>query len=704
MLLGEPTTRSKYCAFVSYSHHDAAWAEWVHSLIERHRVPRELVGQSTSKGLIQGRLGKVFIDRLELVAGALDEQITAALTQSDHLIVICSPKSRASARVNEEIRQFKAFRRGERILALIVSGSTAGVHDGCMPEALKFRVGADGRITTELDNEVLAADVRAKSYGKRLAGLKLVAGLLGIGLDELEQRQAAAERRERRTWVTIAATMSVLAVAAAGGAWVANDKRQEATANLALAEQRQEQSIRIARGFAGKVANLTDNLQIPSDKAEELLNTTGHVLNELSNISNRPELGLQSEAEMELYHAETAKRLDKSEVWEQRAKASQAAYRKLHDLQPNNTEYLQGLGKASFQVGMALRDQGYLANALNALSESLTVRSDLVRDNPHIRGDDAETIKRRAFRRDLSAVYLEMGIILKRQGHLSAAISHLRDALALRREINTASNGDSGAELDETVAMVELADALGLSGHRQHQLSLLAQAVERREALLQGTNGDVKVKRYLAWAHIFLGEALLDAGEGESALKVLRRAASLQGEVFHSDEKNADRQKDMAWAAGHLSDALLEAGDIHAAISGYGEALEKAERALNKDQTNLMRRRNVAYWLCRRAKALRLGGQIDEAKADLDRSIGFLQMDVGADRSNLQLASELGRAYLEQGRLEMQTRGRVVAGGSLGKAKDVFDSVSAKAPEVVPWQRLRDDANREMALLTAEGG
>ena len=34
----------KYWAFISYSHHDTKWAEWLHKLLETYHVPRQLVG------------------------------------------------------------------------------------------------------------------------------------------------------------------------------------------------------------------------------------------------------------------------------------------------------------------------------------------------------------------------------------------------------------------------------------------------------------------------------------------------------------------------------------------------------------------------------------------------------------------------------------------------------------------------------------
>ena len=43
---------SKYWAFVSYSHRDKAIASWMHSALERYRVPRRLVGRIGRDGAV----------------------------------------------------------------------------------------------------------------------------------------------------------------------------------------------------------------------------------------------------------------------------------------------------------------------------------------------------------------------------------------------------------------------------------------------------------------------------------------------------------------------------------------------------------------------------------------------------------------------------------------------------------------------------
>src|SRR5712692_8100587 len=145
----------RYKAFISYSHKDKAWGDWLHKALEGYRVPKRLVGSDGRDGPVPARLFPIFRDREELPSSAdLGEQITTSLEQSAYLIAICSPHSARSRWVNEEILSFKRMGRERRILALIVNGEPNAANDPgqaereCFPSALRFALGDDGELST----------------------------------------------------------------------------------------------------------------------------------------------------------------------------------------------------------------------------------------------------------------------------------------------------------------------------------------------------------------------------------------------------------------------------------------------------------------------------------------------------------------------------------------------------------------------------
>lgn len=215
---------ARFFAFLSYSHKDRQFAGWLHRALESYHVPKAVVGSIVSQGPVPPRLTPIFRDREELAASAdLGSRLTEALAESKYLIVVCSPAAAVSRWTNEEIETFKKQHGSERILAAIVAGepnasTIAGREvEECFPPALRFELAPDGSLT-DIPAEPIAADFRAEGDGKRLAKLKLIAGMLGVPLDTLVQREA--QRRNRRlVWLSAAsvggmAVTSGLAVAA----------------------------------------------------------------------------------------------------------------------------------------------------------------------------------------------------------------------------------------------------------------------------------------------------------------------------------------------------------------------------------------------------------------------------------------------------------------------------------------------------------
>jgi hypothetical protein len=186
---------ARYRAFISYSHVDQAFGRKLHRRLERYALPGRLVGRATSRGPVPRRVAPVFRDREEFsAAGDLTAEVRAALAASGALIVVCSPAAAGSPWVGREIELFRELHPDRPILAAVAVGAPAE----CFPAALTR------------DREPLAADFRAEADGPRLGLLKLVAGVVGVGLDELIQRDA-----QRRMVAVTAVTSGAVAVALA---------------------------------------------------------------------------------------------------------------------------------------------------------------------------------------------------------------------------------------------------------------------------------------------------------------------------------------------------------------------------------------------------------------------------------------------------------------------------------------------------------
>lgn len=230
----------RYWAFISYSHQDKEWGDWLHKALETYRVPRRLVGKPSRDGIVPKRAFPVFRDREELPgSSSLGDNISEALRASRYLIVICSPRSAVSRWVNQEIKSYKAMGGEERVLCLIVEGEpNASVKPElglleCFPEAVRFRVNAAGEITNE-PTEPIAADARPGKDGKANAKLKLLSGVIGVAYDELKQREK--QRKIRRRIQMVAASVLVCGLMAGIFGWKEAQRRKEERASASKSD------------------------------------------------------------------------------------------------------------------------------------------------------------------------------------------------------------------------------------------------------------------------------------------------------------------------------------------------------------------------------------------------------------------------------------------------------------------------------------
>lgn len=186
------TDKAHYWAFLSYSHQDADFADWIFDELDSFRVPRNLRKPGMGK-----HLRPIFRDREELAASAdLNGRIKEAMQGSDSLVVLCSPNAANSQWVNAEIKLFKLLGKTDRIFPLIVAGEPNAYYvcgsseDECFPPALRYTITETGEMTTQPDRAFVAADARLDKDGKENAKLKIIAGLLGVGMGDLRRARS----------------------------------------------------------------------------------------------------------------------------------------------------------------------------------------------------------------------------------------------------------------------------------------------------------------------------------------------------------------------------------------------------------------------------------------------------------------------------------------------------------------------------------
>ena len=133
-----------------------------------------------------------FRDVTDLKPGLLAEEINNALSNSEWLIVVCSPRSAKSQWVCKEAQTFIDLGRADHIIPFVIEGNpfSNNIATECYPEALLNLTGI---------KELLAANIN--EMGRDAAAIKVVARMFNLRFDALWQRYEREQRRKKWMWI-----------------------------------------------------------------------------------------------------------------------------------------------------------------------------------------------------------------------------------------------------------------------------------------------------------------------------------------------------------------------------------------------------------------------------------------------------------------------------------------------------------------------
>ena len=633
---GSPAFR--YYAFISYSHQDKAWADWLHKALEAYAVPKRLVGRTTTAGPVPKRLTPIFRDRDELAsANDLGRKVNEALAQSANLIVICSPRSAASHWVQEEVLAFKRLGRSERVFCLIVDGEPNASDlpgrevEECFASALRFQVDADGQPTIQ-PAEPIAADARPGKDGKGNAKLKLIAGLLDVGFDALKQREL---RRRARRMTAIAAlalavmiVTSVLAVAALisrHDAVIAQQKavvaRQAAVVAQEAAQRRQKQAENLVGFMLGdlndKLAQVSrlDIMQSVDDKA-------------MAYFVSLPTSDVTDQA------------------LEQRAKALE-------------------------KIGTIRSDQGDLPAALESYRASAKLSLRLAAAAP------TDVAKQTAYARTLSYI----GLTEWNQGNLDGAQQHFESARKTLLLAQSLSNRDLPLKFELQTTENDIGHVLEARGQPG------AAAVAYRKVLKLAGELVAANPRQTYWvsalgdAHNNLGKLALQRGDLAEAIAEYRADNTIETSLSASDPRNNAQRENVLRVRAILGRTLAMAGDINNGIRDLQQAVDIATQLVQVDPKQTSVKLELALYLSQLSRLKRLHGDLPAAQVMTGKSLSVISKLIHLDPANASWKQYGAEIQIEQA-------AESLAGGQASTARaqaqtvlDTLKPLFAKQPE-----------------------
>ena len=610
-----PRLQHLYYAFLSYSHKDQAMADWLHRELEHFKVPRSLAGQLTANGVIPKRLSPIFRDRHELAAADdLGEEIREALASSRYLIVLCSPDAAKSRWTNAEIDVFKRTRPDGCVLAAIVAGDPFASdvpgreQEECFPPALMEKYDRRGRPTGKR-SEPLAADLRETGDGKRTGFLKLVAGMLEVGLDDLVQRDTT--QRHRRLAYLAAASLSGMAITS-GLAFSAIQARDAAR------DQRRE-----AEGLvAFMLGDLKDKLE-PIGRLDALDGVGSRVLAyyskqdafELSDaalIQRARALSLTAQVSYLRGDYDGATRL-----YREAAAGTAEAIRR----DPEDPQRLYDHAQNVFWVGDLARRRGDIGRAEAAFREYGRLAGRMVAIQP-------DNLK---YRMEAQYARENLGIVLMSQRRFDEAARQFGSALAPMESVAAIDPSNISYQLEVSNVFAWLADAQRAMGRFDAAIRLRERQVLLLERLLASRSSDVGVRDDLIPAHRALGLLWTSRGDLRRGVEHFRMGLAEANQLIAIEPDNSLWKDSAAGVRLDLANNLIALRHLDQAAQEVGAGCELASALRARDPSVARWRTLQTTCLSARARLELASGRNAEAASFADRAVSAARSQNSGD-------------------------------------------------------------------------
>jgi tetratricopeptide (TPR) repeat protein len=667
-----------YFAFLSYSHQDSADADWLHNQLEVFRVPRLLAGKLTANGVVPKRLTPIFRDRHDLAAGDdLTAEIQLGLSASRALIVLCSPAAAKSKWVNAEVDAFKRIHPDGCIIAAVVRGEPLATdipgreEEECFPPALLQKYNRRGKPSGQ-KTEPLAADLRDEKGGRRTGFLKIVAGILGVPLDELVQRDHL--RRQRRLAIITGGSLIGMVVAS-GLAFAAIEARDAARDQRRQAERLIEFMVGDLRdkleplgqldaldGVGSRVldyykkqdtSQLSDAALLQRSRALALMADVAYQTGKLDEAQGLYRQAMAGTAEAVRRSPDDAQRLFEhaqnvfwvGEVarWRGDPDTAAAGYReyrriayRLAALDPDNLKYRMEVSYGEEDVGISLQNKRMYAEAIRQFRAAFGPLQKLASLDPENLGYQGE----------VGTVLSWLAEAERAQGNYESAIAAREQQLALVEGLLSKGAADVQLRREAIVAHMSLGLMLNERGDHQRGLAELHSAVEKADSLLAVEPRNAIWKMMAAMTHLNYGSQLLAAGHKDQAKPQWASGCRLATGLKASGaglSRVRTIQTDCLMLQSRLE--LVDGSVSHAAAAAQ-RALASARSEHNEDPVTNRYRVAAAYMLL--GDVRQRGGAAEAAKAAW--SAGLAQLPTGvAERpwdmkQRAELLRRMGRA------------------------------------------------------------
>lgn len=659
-----PSSRAvRYWAFISYSSRDAVYAKRLHGLIEAYGIPTPLCRTSRLHGAdLPKQLKPVFRDREELPAAAnLGTELEAALANSRHLIVLCSPASAQSPWVNREVRRFRELQPEGDVIAVRLAAGRAATADGSdTPPAVH-------------EGTAFVIDAGNDRFPSRDTALAIIARLCGIDFDVLKRFDL--QRQTRRLSLAGVGCLA-LAMFLAAATWYALQQR-----HAAMLEQRRN----------------ADLLRFTVETTYPLVASLGRT-DVLQAVQRQVNASLDEDS---LLSGATAARHSLHEA-------------SLHMKRGENDSASRLCQQALTQLGLPDGEPPSHSSDAHIFIDAHRILANVA----ITKGDTSQAIQ--AFERQTTGLQVLLGDPLSQplaerelisvaaaearahaaKGDVPAARAALRQAAA---SLEAAKRPNRAEEVNDMLdeAERELSMSRGeleyLFGDLETSEAAYRKALSIAETQLAADRRNPGLLEGIAAACEGVGAVLLAREHWADAINVLRRCQAFRAAVAAVDSGDSYRAFLAAISDNNLGEALFNGGEVAASLESFSAAKRVLEELCRRAPGNPLQERVLAVCEINCAGSLRTLGRHAEALAACDRAKQLCEQLLKAGTAPQELPIETAKEAYQRGKLAAADGHVAEAKAHFAKARDLLKTMTKDGEH--PSHR---DAASLLRLLEAE--
>ena len=574
--------------------------------------------------------------------------------------MLCSPTAATSRWTNAEIESFKRTRPEGCVLAAVVGGEPfasdiAGREaEECFPPALRYKYDRRGHQTAKRA-EPLAADFRQSGEGRRLAFLKLVAGMLGVGLDELVQRETTRRHRQL-AWVAAGslvgmAVTSTLAVTAFQARNEAREQRREAEGLVAF-----------------MLGDLKDKLE-PIGKLDALDGVGSRVLAYYSkqDTSQLSDAALSQRAQALSLMAQVANSRGDGptalKLYRQALAGTAEAMRR----DPTNAQAVFDHAQNVFYVG----EIAQLADDYRTAEGSMREYQRLARRMNALQPDNMK------FRMEEQYADADLGIVLFDQRRFQEATAQFAAALNMMHAIATADPKNKAYRQSVAESLAWLADSERAQGHYDRAIDLRKRCISLYDQLYARYN-DMKFRERVVPAHRALGYLYLERGQSALAASEFRSAIAISDNLRVVEPNNTQWLESGVRARLYLAKMAIQSGQRADAAPLIEAACQISRALLQRPSPKTEWKNGMSVCFTMMAEAALADGRYDTALTFARRSKDIAD---ATKSDNIENAFRMARSLRLIGDIQQRAGNAESAHAAWSNALSLFPKNVAEQPD-----------------------